>query len=98
MHVKSLQLCPTLCDPVHCSPPGSSVHGDSPGKNSGVGYHALLQGIFPTQGSNLHLLHLQHWQAGSLTISATWEAPSYFLVYLKSKHFPRLTAPMAGEA
>ena len=34
------------------SPPGSFVHGDSPGKNTGVGCHALLQGIFPTQGSN----------------------------------------------
>ena len=32
--------------------PGSSVHGDSPGKNTGVGCLALLQGIFPTQGSN----------------------------------------------
>ena len=30
------QLCPTLCNPMDCSPPGSSVHGDSPGKNSGV--------------------------------------------------------------
>ena len=44
------QLCPTLCNPMDCSPPGSSVHGDSPGKNTGVGCHALLQGIFPTQG------------------------------------------------
>ena len=35
-----------------CSPPGSSVHGDSPGKNAGVACHALLQGIFPSQGSN----------------------------------------------
>ena len=35
-----------LCDPVDCSPPGSSVHGDSPGKSTGVGCHALLQGIF----------------------------------------------------
>ena len=54
MHAKSLQLCPTLCDLMDCSPPGSSVHGilDTPGKNSGVGHHALLQGIFPTQGSN----------------------------------------------
>ena len=42
--------CPTLFDPMDCSPPGSSVHGDSPGKNTGVGCHALLQGIFPTQG------------------------------------------------
>ena len=39
-----------------CSPPGSSVHGDSPGKNAGVGSHFLLQGIFPTQESNLGLL------------------------------------------
>ena len=43
------QLCLTLCDPMDCSPPGSSVHGDSPGKNSGVGCHARLQGIFPTR-------------------------------------------------
>ena len=44
-------------DPMDCSPPGSSVHGDSPGKNAGVGCHVLLQGIFPIQGSNPGLLH-----------------------------------------
>ena len=37
MHAKRLQLCPTLCDATDCSPPGSSVHGESPGKNIGVG-------------------------------------------------------------
>ena len=37
---------------MDCSPPGSSVHRDSPCRNTGVGYHALLQGIFPTQGLN----------------------------------------------
>ena len=42
----------TLCDPVDYTLPGSSVHGDSPGKNTGVSCHALLQGIFPTQGLN----------------------------------------------
>ena len=46
------QSCPTLFNPLDCSPPGSSVRGDSPGKNTRVGCHALLQGIFPTQGSN----------------------------------------------
>ena len=51
------QSCQTLRDPMDCSPPGSSVHGDSPGKNTEVGCHALLQGIFPTQGSNPDLLH-----------------------------------------
>ena len=45
------QSYPTLWDPMECSPPGSSVYGDSPDKNTGVGCHAL-QGIFPTQGSN----------------------------------------------
>ena len=51
------QSCLTLCDLTDCSPPGSSVHVDSPGKNTGVSCHALLQGIFPTQGSNPGLLH-----------------------------------------
>ena len=41
---------------------------DSPGKNTGVGCHAFLWGIFPTQGLNLHLLCLRHWQAGSLPL------------------------------
>ena len=36
--------------------------------NTRVGCHALLHGIFPTQGSNSHLLHLLHWQAGSLPL------------------------------
>ena len=48
------QLCPTLCDPMDPhSPPGSS---DSPGRNTRVGCHSLLQGIFPIQGSNPGLL------------------------------------------
>ena len=51
------QLCPILCDPMDCSPPGSSARGDSPGKNTGVGCHARLQGIFLTQGLNPGLLH-----------------------------------------
>ena len=50
------QSCPTLCDSVDCRSPGSSVHEDSPGKNTGVGCHAFLQGIFPTQGLNSGLL------------------------------------------
>ena len=39
--------CLTLCNPMDCSPPGSSVHGIFPGRNTGVGCHFLLQGIFP---------------------------------------------------
>ena len=41
---------------------------DSTGKNTGVDCHALLQGIFPIQGSNPHLLNLLRWQAGSLPL------------------------------
>ena len=51
------QSCLALWNPVDCSPPGSSVHGDSPGKNIGLGCHVLLQGIFPTQGLSPGLLH-----------------------------------------
>ena len=57
LKVKFVQSCLTFCDPMDCSPPSSSVHEDSPGKNTGVGCHALLQGIFPTQGLNPGLLH-----------------------------------------
>ena len=44
------QSCPTLCDPTDCP-------WDSSGKNTGVGNHSLFQGIFPTEGLNLGLLH-----------------------------------------
>ena len=47
----------TFCNSMDCSLPGSSVHGDSRDKNTGVGCSALLQAIFPTQGSNPGLLH-----------------------------------------
>ena len=46
------QWCLTLCDPMDWSLLGSCVHRDSPGKNTGVGCHALLERIFLTQGSN----------------------------------------------
>ena len=51
------QSCLTLCDPTDCSLPSPSVHGNSPGKTTGVGYYAPLQGIFPTQGWTPGLLH-----------------------------------------
>ena len=54
------QSCSNLCDPMNCNLPGSSVHGGSSGKNTRVGCHTLLQGIFPTQGSNPHLPHCRY--------------------------------------
>ena len=61
-----------LCDLIDCSPPGSSVHGDSPGKNTGVGFCALLQGIFPTQGLNQRL---PAWPVDSLPSELSGKPP-----------------------
>ena len=67
-----------LCRP---SPARLLCLWDSPGKNTGVGCHALLQGIFQTQGLNPRFLHLLHWQAASLLLvppeNPTWEHISF---------------------
>ena len=57
LFITCVSVALTLCDPMDCSLPGSFVRGDSPGKNAGVGFHALLQGIFQTQGLTPGLLH-----------------------------------------
>ena len=69
---KSLQSCQTLCDPIDSSPPGSPIPGILHARtlewvaiSSRVGLLFLPQEIFPTQGSNPHLLH---WQVGSLLL------------------------------
>ena len=69
VHAKLLQLCPTLCDSMDSSPPGSSVHGILQARILEWVAMRSSRGIFPTQGSNPHLLRLLHWQAGSLP---TW--------------------------
>ena len=70
-----------------CSPPGSSVHGDSPGMNIGVECHAL-QGFFQTQVLNLHFLCLLHWQAGSLPLAPTGKPNSAVREFKKSSVAP----------
>ena len=77
------QSCQTLCNPMDCSPPGSSVHRDSPSKSTGMACHALLQGIFPTQGLNPNLLHLLHWQRDSLLLMplASFKQHNYFEIH-----------------
>ena len=67
------QSCLPLCDPMDCNPPGSSILGGFPGKNTRVGCHALLRRFFPTQESNPGLpycrqilYHLSH--QGSLVM------------------------------
>ena len=62
------QSRPTLCNPMDCNPPGSSVHGIFQARI--LEYcHSLLQEIFLTQGLNSHLLSLLHWQAHFLPLS-----------------------------
>ena len=69
MYVLSRSVMSEALQPYRHSLPASSVHGDSLGKNTGMGCHALLQVIFPTQGSNPGLLNLLDWQAGSLPLA-----------------------------
>ena len=64
VHAQSLQSCLTL-RPPGLEPTRLLCPWDSPGKNTGVGSHALLQGIFLTQGLSPRLLGPLHWQAGS---------------------------------
>ena len=81
---KLLQLCLTLCDPMDSSPPGSSVQGILQAR-TGVGCHALHQGIFLTQESKPHLLTSPALAGRFFKASATWEA----LVYISSVQFSR---------
>ena len=55
------QSCPTLCNPMDSSPPGSSYPWNLPCKNTGMRCHFLLQEIFLTQESNLHLSCIGRW-------------------------------------
>ena len=74
MCAKLLQSCPILCDSMDRNPPGSSVHVILQARIPGVCCHSLFQGIFPTQGSNLHLFMPPALAGGFFTTRATWEA------------------------
>ena len=87
----SLQSCLTLCGPMDCR--ASSVHRDSPGKNTGVGCHGLPQEIFLTQGLNLHLLYLLHWQEGSLPLAPPGK-PRFSLVTYFIHHSVYMSIPI----
>ena len=87
VRAQSLQSCPTLCDPMDCSPPCRSVHGIFPSKNTRMGCRSLLQGIFQTQGSNVRFLCLLHWQASSLPLASPGKLFSTNTV-MASKGFP----------
>jgi len=83
-HAKLLHSCLTIYNPLDHSLPGSSVHGILQARVL-EWVVMLLQGIFPTQGSNLCLLYLLHWQMGSLPLEPPkgfFSVNLYFLVFL----------------
>ena len=75
----------TLCDPMDCSPPGSSVHGIFQARILELVAISTSRGIFPTQGFNWHLLCLLHWQADSFTTEPPGK-PKVSAVSLKSNN------------
>ena len=94
------QSCPTLCDPMYCSPPGSSVHGDSPSKNTGVDCQTLLQGIFPTQESNPGLPHCR-WVLYCLSHQGSqwllqWIAYPFFLGSSRPRNWTGVSCVAGG--
>ena len=81
MYILYMCVCVCMClvtsislGPMDYSTSGSSVHGDSPGQNTGMSWHALLLGIFPIQGSNPDLPHCRRF----FTSWATREAQGYW--------------------
>ena len=62
------------------------LSSDYPGKNTGVGYHFPHQGISQTQGSNLRLLHLLHWQVDSLPLCHLGSLQTHTHTHILSHH------------
>ena len=88
LHAKSLQLCLTLCDLMDCSHPAPLSIGFSR-PEFWRGCHVLLQEIFLTQGSNLHVLHRQ---AGSLPLAPPGKPYSLFIILLVAQMVKKLLA------
>ena len=78
------QLCPTLCNPMGCSPPASSVHAIF--QATGVGCHFLLHQVFRTQGLNPRLLPAL--QVDSLPLSHLG-SPMFFTNFIARNLTPR---------
>ena len=83
VHAKSLQSCPTLCDPIDCSPPGSSVHGILQARTLEWVAISFLRGSSWPKDSTCYLLGVLYLQAGSLPLRAS-------LVAQMVKHLPTI--------
>ena len=79
VHAKSLQWCPALCDAI----PGDPVQGILEARRLQWAAISSSRGIFPTQGSNPHLLRPLYWQVGSLPVAPSGKPLyKYVLFYL----------------
>ena len=86
-----VRLLATLCMVARQAPLSMGFSS----KNTGVGCHTLLQGIFPTQGSNRHHLCLPHWQAGSLPLEPPGKLCPHLLEYWASLMAQSVKTPPA---
>ena len=99
MHAKLLQFCLTL-QPYGLLPTRLIHPWGSPSKNTGVRCHTLLQGIFPTQGSDAHLLHLLHGQVGSSPLEPSEKSCTQYVlccVVLSSSVMPDSATQWTGS-
>ena len=95
------QSCLTLCNPMDYSPSGSSVHGIFQARILGVSCYVLLQGIFPTQGSNRGFdqtdqIHLLHWQVDSLPPASPGQSSGKVRALHLPFHISNSSFPKAG--
>ena len=81
-----------LCDPVDCRRQAPLSMGILQARITGVGGHALLQGIFPTQGRNLRLLRFLHCQAGSLPLVPPGKPQVEVVFSIRQRERGRFTA------
>ena len=94
VRAKSLQSCLTLCDPADCSPPGSSIHGILQARILEWVSVTSSRGSSPTQGSNPSLLHILHWQAGSLPLAPPGKPTNVNRFSSVAQSCPSLCDPM----
>ena len=98
LHAKSLQLCPTLCNPMDCSPPGFSVHGILQARI--LEWVAMLSSMaFSQPRDRARVLGLQHWQASTLPLGPPGKPGAYkhSWMYKRQRVSGRMSTPAASK-